>query len=125
MSNAIRCPLCRRSVSLIVEDAARVKSTDEKIKLYNWKFGRQCSWADYIRDIPIIVRLLLRDIWHSVIVGVRDPNTGTDFLAFFAFLFVHILLYLSSFSFVAFILTILVVFIPLFFHILFIQIDTD
>ena len=112
-------------MSLIVEDAARVKSTDEKIKLYNWKFGRQCSWADYIRDIPIIVRLLLRDIWHSVIVGVRDPNTGTDFLAFFAFLFVHILLYLSSFSFVAFILTILVVFIPLFFHILFIQIDTD
>ena len=62
---------------------------------------------------------------YSVIVGVRDPNTGTDFLAFFAFLFVHILLYLSSFSFVAFILTILVVFIPLFFHILFIQIDTD
>jgi len=75
LSNAIRCPLCRRSVSLIVEDAAKVKSIDEKIKLYNWKFGRQCSWADYIRDIPIVVRLLLRDIWHSVIVGVRDPNT--------------------------------------------------
>lgn len=76
LSTAIRCPLCRRSVSLIVEDSKR---TDEKIKLYNWKFGRSCTWVDYIRDIPIIIRLLLRDIWHSVIVGVRDPNTVVTF----------------------------------------------
>ncbi|CBY09741.1 unnamed protein product [Oikopleura dioica] len=124
--NAITCPLCRTEISTLEPDEEKPPvDPDDRIALYNWKFSTNSSWKDCVHNLPILLRLALRDFWHLCVLGARDQNTGTELLAFFAFLFVHILLYLSSFSFIAFIMTILVVFIPLFFHILFVQIDND